>query len=246
MLEKSELVSHVRCLGPLHDLRPGQLRKLIEVTGHQSTDCVEKSELVSVLSSAIRAGGRGAVARAEAAERAARHRAAAAAQELEASEAEAARRWRAEETRKARALLELAESEEQARAQESERVAEERRRLEERKTHLQLQAAQQHANVLEARLELERQARGQVSDALLGLEAQLHAAEEAARLAQASEASALSEAQLSKLRLADSLKEVGTSTYYYSLYHAGTRAHTCTHSHNSYDSCRITRSCPLA
>jgi GAF domain-containing protein len=168
-LEKADLVTRARCLGPLSGLRPAQLKRLIEATAHEHSGCVEKAELIACLLAAIEAGGKATTRerpvtdeqglepgksnfRLAAQEWSERERELA--DEMAARARTAAERYRTEETLKARAMLAAAEVEEQKEAEEREAAAAERRWLQERKVLLQVEAANQQVKLLEKRLAL--------------------------------------------------------------------------------------------
>ena len=214
MLEKADLVAFGRrCIGPPEQLRPNLLKRLIEATGHDHTGCAEKGELVACLRGAIEAGGRVPL---EAA------RFAAQAEEIERRRAEdeavaqaeqqAQLRWRAEETAKARAMLEAADIEEEERRIAAEEASAERLRLEERKAALQVAAAEHQVQMAQARLALEKEQRVRTNAERAALEAELRAAKGATQAAQAAEGAHAAEAELAKLRLDESMQQVSLLT----------------------------------
>ena len=228
-LEKADLVTRARCLGPLSGLRPAQLKRLIEATAHEHSGCVEKAELIACLLAAIEAGGKATRERAVTSQSLAvtddqglepgKSNFSLAAQEWSERERElsdemaarartAAERFRAEETAKARAMLAAAELEEQKDAEEREAAAAERRWLQERKVLLQVEAANQQVKLLEKRLALEHEQQKRQAAEREHLEAKLREATQASVRAHASEAAHAAESQITRLQLEDNQRQM--------------------------------------
>lgn len=223
-LEKADLVTRARCLGPLSGLRPAQLKRLIEATAHEHSGCVEKAELIACLLAAIEAGGKATRERPVTDEqglepepgksdfrRAAQEwseRERELLDEMAARARTAAERYRTEETLKARAMLAAAEVEEQKEAEEREAAAAERRWLQERKVLLQVEAANQQVKLLEKRLALEHEQQKRQAAERDHLEAKLREATQATVRAHASEAAHAAESQITRLQLEDNQRQM--------------------------------------
>ena len=208
-LEKSDLVARARCLGPLNDLRPAQLKRLIEATAHEHTGCVEKGDLVACLQAAIETGGKAARAQVAHDEREqARRTEREVAEEMSVAACRKHELWRAEETAKARALLAAAEEEERKELEERAAADAERRWLDERKHQLQMEAASKQVQLLEARLALEREQQNRSAIEKEQLERRLELAKKEADMAHAAGVAQAAETQLAKLRLDEQRQQV--------------------------------------